>query len=155
MSKKLLRTRKDNVLAGVCGGIARYLGIDVVIVRIIWVISALMGGFGLGTYIICAIVIPKERSQYNRIDSDRDDESSLFNKEDDEYYHEDDDELYQDDERNEKTKQYLGIAFILMGAIFTFRIMFPNFTFKFFWPVLLIAGGLLLLNRDNNSDEEE
>lgn len=138
MTRKLLRTRKDNVLAGVCGGIARYFNIDVVVVRIIWVISALMGGFGIGAYIICALIIPKEKDTYGEETLDSDE----FLKDDN-----------SEEETNDKTKQYLGIAFIIMGAVMTFKIMFPNFAFKFFWPVLLIGGGLLLLNKNN--DEED
>lgn len=148
MTNKLQRTRKDNVLAGVCGGIARYFNIDVVIVRIIWVISALAGGFGIGTYIICALIIPKEKDDYqerfNDDDESFDDNSESFN------------EKYEfDDEKDDRSKQYLGLAFIVIGAMMTFKIIFPGFSFRFFWPLLLIGGGLLLLNRRNDNDEEE
>jgi phage shock protein C len=59
--KKLVRT-KQGMLAGVCGGIAQYFGIDATIIRLIWAIGSLCtGGFiGLIAYIICAVVIPLE-----------------------------------------------------------------------------------------------
>ncbi len=59
--KKLVRT-KDGMLAGVCGGIAQYFGIDPTLVRLAWAIGSLIiAGFpGVVAYIVCAVVIPKE-----------------------------------------------------------------------------------------------
>ncbi len=60
--KKLVRT-KGGVFAGVCGGIAQYLGIDVTVVRLIWVVGSIVlgaGFLGLVIYIICALIIPLE-----------------------------------------------------------------------------------------------
>ena len=37
MKKRLYRSRRDKKLAGVCGGVANYFGIDPIIVRLIWV----------------------------------------------------------------------------------------------------------------------
>ncbi len=48
------------MLAGVCGGIAEYFGIDSTVVRVAWVIFSLMGGSGLIAYIIAAILMPKD-----------------------------------------------------------------------------------------------
>ncbi|MCK4808938.1 MAG: PspC domain-containing protein [Candidatus Aenigmarchaeota archaeon] len=58
--KKLYRSKKDRMLAGVCGGIGEYFGIDSTLVRILWVLLTLGGGAGLILYIICAIVIPEK-----------------------------------------------------------------------------------------------
>ena len=58
--KRLYRSRRDSRLAGVCGGIAEYLGVDPTLVRIAWVIFALAGGPGVIVYIILALVIPEE-----------------------------------------------------------------------------------------------
>ena len=133
MNKKLKRTRHDNVLAGVCGGIAKYFNIDVIIVRAIWVISALFGGPGLGVYIICAILIPKEKH------------SDII---------EEDTYEYDAEEKDERNKSYLGVALIGIGAYMSFKIFFPDVTFKFLWPVLLIGAGVMLLN-NRKKDEEE
>ena len=59
-SKRLTRSRRDKKIAGICGGLAEYFGIDPVIPRLIWVILALGAGIGVFAYIICWIVIPKE-----------------------------------------------------------------------------------------------
>ena len=64
MEKKLYKSLKDRKIAGVCGGIAEYLNIDSNVIRIIWVIFA----FGFGTeilaYIICALILSDNPSEY-------------------------------------------------------------------------------------------
>lgn len=57
----LRRSRQDKVIAGVAGGIGRYLGIDPVIIRIAFVVLAVSGGSGLLLYLIGVIAIPEER----------------------------------------------------------------------------------------------
>lgn len=58
--KKLYRSSTDRVLAGVCGGIAQYLGIDSGIVRLITFALTFFGGMSIWVYIIAAILMPKE-----------------------------------------------------------------------------------------------
>jgi phage shock protein C len=57
--KRLVRSRDDRMLAGVCGGIADHLGVDATIVRLV---AVLLGIFSAGTaligYLIAAIIIP-------------------------------------------------------------------------------------------------
>ncbi len=60
MEKKLYRSRKDEKIAGVCGGIANYLKIDSSIVRLIWALAILCAGTGVLAYIVCAFIIPEE-----------------------------------------------------------------------------------------------
>lgn len=60
MEKKLYRSRRQQVIAGVCGGIGEYFGVDISLIRLGWALLILIGGTGLLLYIICAIVIPKE-----------------------------------------------------------------------------------------------
>ena len=60
MEKKLYRSRREKKLAGVCGGLATYLNVDVSVIRLIWVLSVLFAGCGLLAYIVCALVIPEE-----------------------------------------------------------------------------------------------
>ena len=55
--KTLRRSRRNRILAGVCGGIGEYFNIDPFIVRILAII---IPGIGWGTYLICAILIPSE-----------------------------------------------------------------------------------------------
>ncbi|HLX13008.1 MAG TPA: PspC domain-containing protein [Bacteroidota bacterium] len=59
--KELRRSLTDKKLFGVCGGLAKYFGVDPTIVRILYVILTLASwGWGLLLYIILAFVIPEE-----------------------------------------------------------------------------------------------
>ena len=58
--KKLTRSRTEKKIAGICGGFADHLGLDVTLVRIIWVMLAIFGGWGILGYIIAWIVMPIE-----------------------------------------------------------------------------------------------
>ena len=58
MEKKLYKSNTDKKLAGVCGGIAEYLGIDSTIVRLILAFAVLFAGVGVLAYIVAALVMP-------------------------------------------------------------------------------------------------
>jgi phage shock protein C len=47
-------------IGGVCAAFARYLDLDVTLVRVIWLASILFAGTGLLAYIVCWIVLPKD-----------------------------------------------------------------------------------------------
>lgn len=57
--KRLYRSESDKVIAGVCAGLAQYFDIDPVLVRVAFVLLALLGGPGILLYIILWIVIPE------------------------------------------------------------------------------------------------
>ena len=57
--KRLYRSSKHRVIAGVCGGIAEYLDVDPVVVRLIWILFTLFYGVGLLFYIIAWLIVPE------------------------------------------------------------------------------------------------
>lgn len=59
MDKKLYRSEKDQIIGGVCGGIAEYFGIDSTLVRLAFVLFALIEGAGIIAYIIAWIIVPE------------------------------------------------------------------------------------------------
>lgn len=59
-TRRLYRSRRDKSLAGVAGGMAEYLDIDPTVVRVLWILSAFVGGFTILLYIILAFVMPLE-----------------------------------------------------------------------------------------------
>jgi phage shock protein C len=60
--KRMFRSREDRVIAGVCGGFARYAEIDPAIVRIVYMLMVLLTtGFALLAYPIAVLAIPSER----------------------------------------------------------------------------------------------
>ncbi len=60
MEKKLYRSRTDKTICGVCGGLAKYLNMDVTIVRLLAVLLTLFVGGGLIAYIVAALIMPEE-----------------------------------------------------------------------------------------------
>ena len=58
--KRLYRSRKNRVLAGICGGIGEYYNVDPVLIRIIAVFLTLFLGFPLLVYLVAIFVIPEE-----------------------------------------------------------------------------------------------
>lgn len=57
---RLYRSRDDKLIAGVCGGLGKYLNIDPVIIRIILVVLFFTVGSGILIYLIAWILIPLE-----------------------------------------------------------------------------------------------
>ncbi len=59
--KELKRSRTDQMVAGVCGGIGEYLGIDPNVIRLIWVgVSIFTVGTGIIAYLLAWLIIPEE-----------------------------------------------------------------------------------------------
>ena len=60
--RRLTRSNDDRMIAGVCGGIARHLGVDPTLVRLAAVVLAVLGGSGVVAYLLAWLVIPDDRS---------------------------------------------------------------------------------------------
>lgn len=58
--KRLVRSQSDRMLFGVAGGLAEYLNVDPVIVRLLFVLLTLAGGPGIIVYLVMAIIMPQE-----------------------------------------------------------------------------------------------
>ncbi len=81
--KRLYRSRKERMLAGVCGGIAEYFEVDPPIVRLAWVLFTFAGGAGLVAYIIAWIIVPEAPQDAQKTeDSDKDNEKGRDKKKD-------------------------------------------------------------------------
>jgi phage shock protein PspC (stress-responsive transcriptional regulator) len=62
-ARRLYRCRQDRLLAGVAGGIAEYLEVDPTLVRVLWILSAFLGGFTILLYLILVFIMPLEPLQ--------------------------------------------------------------------------------------------
>ncbi len=61
MAKTLYRSKTDRKIAGICGGLGKYLNIDPTLVRVVFILMLLPGGLpGILPYLILWIVIPEE-----------------------------------------------------------------------------------------------
>ncbi len=63
MQKRLHRSRTERMVAGVCGGLAEYFGIDPTIVRVLWVLMVLLAGTGVLLYLILWIIVPLDTAE--------------------------------------------------------------------------------------------
>lgn len=60
MEKTLRRSRTDKMVAGVCGGLGKYFGLDSTILRLVFVLLLIFAGTGLLAYLVMWLVIPYE-----------------------------------------------------------------------------------------------
>ena len=60
MQKRLYRSKDERMIWGICGGLGQYFDVDPTIVRVVWVLTLFLGGFGILAYIILRFVIPLE-----------------------------------------------------------------------------------------------
>jgi phage shock protein C len=116
MENRLYRSKKDSVIAGVCGGLGEYFGIDPVILRIIAVILVLASGIGLLAYIIAWIAIPQRK-----------DEEEMVEK------------------KGEANKYLPGLILVIVGLIFLLNNILPWFRFDIIWPLVLVVLGIAIL----------
>ncbi len=58
--KRLYRLREGRVVAGVCAGLAAYLGVDPTLVRLAFALLTVFGGLGILLYLCAWVVIPEE-----------------------------------------------------------------------------------------------
>ena len=118
--RRLLRSRDDRVIGGVAGGLGAYLGIDPVIVRLVFVVLALAGGGGILAYIIAWIVIP-EAPEGGASAPERASHSAPI---------------------------LAGLVLVALGGLLLVDQLLPAFSWRYVGPVLLILfGGLLLAQR--------
>jgi phage shock protein PspC (stress-responsive transcriptional regulator) len=63
--RRLTRSTTDKRIAGVCGGLAEYFGVDATAVRLVWVILSILGGAVIGgviAYALAWLIIPRSQS---------------------------------------------------------------------------------------------
>ena len=149
MKKKLYRSRKDYMIAGVSGGIAEYFDIDSTLVRLLTVLVVLLGGAGVVAYIIAWIVIPKNPDQIS--DEAFEERENIKEKvkkgakdvieEVKEHF-----ESKESSHKSEKNRRILGgIIVIAVGLIFLLNSIFPWVGWGRLWPVILIAVGITIM----------
>jgi phage shock protein C len=112
------RSRDERVVAGVCGGIGRYLGIDPVLLRIAFVILALANGLGLIAYVVAWVVIPEERPGQPPAPVP--------------------------ETRRETGRLVLGGALVVLGLVLLLDRLVPALD-ELFWPLAVVAVGVAVM----------
>lgn len=148
MNNRLYRSRADQMIGGVCGGLAEYLKIDSTLIRLFFVLLGLGTGVGLALYLILWIIIPYEgegeagTAETRRAGADEVAERMRT--------------LGSDVQRafqqpNPKAGLVVGAGLIILGLVFlidTLNLPWLRWLrFDTLWPVLLILGGAVLIWR--------
>lgn len=125
---RLTRSRDDRVIAGVCAGLARYLGIDPVLVRIAALLLIFAGGVGIVLYVIGWIAMPEEPvvaeglAERERVEP----EGELERR---------------------RGAAILGLVFVVLGIFFLLDEVWPDLSWQYVWPIALIAIGFAIIAR--------
>lgn len=134
-TQKLYRARKGKVLGGVCGGLGDYMGIDKVIVRILFILLAIFGGSGVLVYIILWIAIPEQNaaSVYQMKETAETEGATVESA-----------GMATNNKLN--NSMVVGIIMVAIGLLFLLNSLLPMYNLWNFWPVVLIAAGVLLIS---------
>ncbi len=134
MNRRLYRSRTDTVIGGVAAGLATYLNTDPALVRVGWVVLALVtNGVGLLAYLVCWVAIPEEpkAAAQPSIGSDGEPMPAA--------------EAAPVERREGRAGVVVGVGLVLVGAWFLVREYLPPINWNLLWPVVLIGIGALIL----------
>lgn len=148
MENRLYRSRTDQMLGGVCGGLGQHLRIDATLIRLFFVLLALGPGVGVILYLILWIIVPYEgEGEIGASDTARAGANEMAGRM--RTVGADIQRAFR--EPNPKAGLIVGAALIIIGAV----VLLDNLNlpwlrwlnFGALWPVLLILGGALLIWR--------
>lgn len=138
MSNRLVRSRTDVIIGGVCAGLGKYLGLDPVLVRIFFVLLTLVGGSGVLVYFILWMVMPRE----DQVEPQGDLGDRLSGVRD---------EAVASVQHSGRGSLYIGVALVLMGVYAIVKMLDVRWLAwmqdKYLLPALLVIGGAALLWR--------
>jgi phage shock protein C len=135
---RLARSETDRMVAGVCGGIATYLGVDSALVRLAFVVLLFASGIGFPIYLILWVIMPSQ-SAVTRPGN----------------------EVIQENIGEMSTKVSssvsrvgrsgtVGIVFVLFGSYFLLnQFGWLSWASGILWPAILIGAGIYLVARRN------
>ncbi|REG08441.1 PspC domain-containing protein [Pelolinea submarina] len=139
MNKRLFRSDTDRVFGGVCGGLAEYLGIPAIILRIFFILWMILGEFSFFIYAILWVIIPVEGDTSTFHSEDLGFRLRQIGQEVSDIFHQPDSQII----------TYAGAGLIVWGvyrliAQTGIRILPVGYD-QYVWPVLLIIAGAFVL----------
>jgi phage shock protein PspC (stress-responsive transcriptional regulator) len=154
MENKLYRSRADRMLFGVCGGLAKYFGIDSTIMRIIVVLLALASGIGVIVYFIMAFIVPLEgsvKSVPKEVVAENVEEiktaATDFGKTVRDTFSGKKAESEEMEKIQARRRNAFGLIIVVVGVLLLLA-AFGWFHWQFWsvlWPIVLIAVGLVII----------
>lgn len=149
MKPRLARSTTDCMVAGVCGGLGTYLRIDPVFVRLFFVLLTLGGGSGVLVYLILWIVIPS--AEQGQVGSPETMRSGAADEIADRARTLGEELRSGAVANNPRAGLIIGAGLLLLGLVFLVQNLQIGWLrwldMSVLWPILLIAGGILLIWR--------
>ncbi|MFN0072770.1 MAG: PspC domain-containing protein [Chloroflexota bacterium] len=153
LPRRLYRKREGKMVAGVAAGLADYFDVDPTLVRLVFVIAALINGIGIFVYIIMSFIVP-ELTSVTHDEEPMDEEATAMNEtpriepgaplqtsvtDTGEHRW----------RRREQRHTWAGLILIALGALFLAQNLglLWWWNWRVFWPMVLICVGALLLTR--------
>jgi phage shock protein PspC (stress-responsive transcriptional regulator) len=153
MTKRLYRSQSGAMLGGVCTGLSKYLNIDVIWIRLFFVLLGVTSGFGILAYLVLWVVVPREDQVTSKEGvtviqpTDFSDKAHMMGNE------------IKDaaSKNNTKLPLFIGIGLIVLGG-FAFLNTLPFAWVHFIknlvlWPAILILAGAVLIIRGFKGDK--
>ncbi len=144
MNDRIQRSDTDKLIAGVCGGLAAYFGIDPVLVRLAFVVVSAVWGSGLLVYVVLAVIMPRPGSTGSTAETVRRNIDELSDQ-----AHERADALRQTwrtaDRRRRRTifaLALIAVGLLMLGGQFG---VFMLLTWAVVAPVLMVLLGIAIL----------
>lgn len=142
-TQKLYRSEADRIIGGVAGGLGDYFDLDSSLIRIIFILLVLAGGSGLFLYLLLWLIIP---TKSNLADT-REETVKKNAKEIEAKAKKTVDEVRKSQKINQQERgKWVGIILLILGSLLLLRNM-GWLQLEVFWPVALIAIGLMILFR--------
>jgi phage shock protein C len=145
--KKLYRSQKDKIIAGVCAGLAKYFEIDPILIRGAFLLLALINGAGLILYLILAVIVPKEPDQDSKTDDSKNTEEKIKENVQDlknearQLAEKMKNKSWLSDKRN-----VIGLIIVIVGLIALANQFVPQwFSWKLFWSLTLVFVGFYII----------
>ena len=138
--RKIYRSRKDRVIAGICGGVAEYFNIDPVWVRVGWVLSIFLKGLGLIAYVLSWILIPEREEAVSSGT-----ESEAAGPEDAAAGGAAGGSSGVRGLMGSQPRVVIGVVLIVLGCLFALSTFFSIFDDRVFWALVCIVLGVALL----------
>lgn len=150
MEKKLYRDESRKVIGGVCAGLADYFGMDVSIVRLIFVLSLCAKGSGIPIYIILWIVLPKKNSVFSPYVDYTVPPAAPFGQP---VYEAPQPQFVAPPKKGPSTAAIIGgLILVLVGSgiLIDDLDIIPDWHFDVWWPGILVIVGVALIFKGSN-----
>ncbi|MFA6107261.1 MAG: PspC domain-containing protein [Candidatus Latescibacterota bacterium] len=148
MTRRLMRSRTDSMVGGVCGGLGEYMGVDSTLVRLFFVLLAWGMGMGVLAYLVLWVIVPR---QEEAILTGQGEAPAAPGGEDRPVAETAPGPSQGPPGPHPQTRLFLGLALIVLGVLALVERLHLRwlewFEPELLWPVLLIAAGLLLVRR--------